>query len=491
MQIRHRVAAILGLQCGKQVFEFLSKREDIELVSVYALNKKKSKNIAGFIDFSLFVPKEIFHPYESLSDIGKSISALRQIDVIFAIGISEIIKEPILSASRLGCIGVHAAMLPDRPGCSPVVWAILDGLTETAVTLFRMDKGVDSGPIFDIEKIKIGKFETAGQLRKKCDTATVRLLERSLDGILKEENRGVPQNNSPKKYTRKRGIEDGEINLSSSAESILRKVNALSSPYPGAHFYAGDGYPVIIEKARLGGDELLQYAPKSKKNILCVVAHPDDEALGVGGTLIRHAMQGDNVQIIIVSEGESAKSADSPADPERLVKAQAWCNQTGCKLRACYGFSDQKLDQTPLIEIIHKLEVDISHFQPEVVYTHHPADMNSDHGVVSRAVLASVRPMNRTTSVNEILAFETPSSTEQAPNIPQFTFMPTRYVDVTRVWQKKILSLDVYVNELRPDPHPRSVERIKSLAMKRGTESGLDLAEAFVVLRQLWRDDHK
>ena len=491
MKIRYRVAAILGLECGKQVFEFLSEHENIELVTVYALSKKKSKDVAGFIDFSSFVPKEIFEPYDSLSNIEKSISGLQKIDVIFAIGISEIIKEPILSASRLGCIGVHAALLPDRPGCSPVVWAILDGLTETAVTLFRMEKEIDSGPIFDVEKIKIGKFETAGQLRKKCDAGIIKLLERSLNGILIGKNRGTPQKSRPKKYTRKRGLEDGEINLLSNAESILRKINALSSPYPGAHFYAGDGYPIIIEKARLGGHELLRREPKSNKNILCVVAHPDDEALGVGGTLIRHSIQGDNVQIIIVSEGESAKSSDSPFDPERMAKAQSWCNQTGCTLRASYGFFDQKLDQTPLIEIIHKLEIDIYQFQPDVIYTHHPADMNSDHGVVSKAVLASVRPMKKTTSVNEILAFETPSSTEQAPNIPQFTFMPTHYVDITGVWQKKILTLAVYDNELRSDPHPRSVERIKSLAMKRGAESGLDLAEAFVVLRRLWRDSYK
>jgi len=59
------------------------------------------------------------------------------------------------------------------------------------------------------------------------------------------------------------------------------------------------------------------------------------------------------------------------------------------------------------------------------------------------------------------------------------------------VWQKKVLNLGLYDNELRSDPHPRSVERIKSLAMKRGAESGLDLAEAFVVLRRLWRDSQK
>ena len=114
-----------------------------------------------------------------------------------------------------------------------------------------MEKEIDSGPIFDVEKIKIGKFETAGQLRKKCDAGIIKLLERSLNGILIGKNRGTPQKSRPKKYTRKRGLEDGEINLLSNAESILRKINALSSPYPGAHFYAGDGYPIIIEKARL------------------------------------------------------------------------------------------------------------------------------------------------------------------------------------------------------------------------------------------------
>ena len=93
---------------------------------------------------------------------------------------------------------------------------------------------------------------------------------------LNREKSWNPTEEPPQKYTRKRGLEDGEINLLSNAESILRKINALSSPYPGAHFYAGDGYPIIIEKARPGGHELLRREPKSNKNILCVV-HPDDE----------------------------------------------------------------------------------------------------------------------------------------------------------------------------------------------------------------------
>jgi N-acetylglucosamine malate deacetylase 1 len=481
-----RIAAILGLDCGRKVYELLAARSDIELIAVFAKENAATQNIAGYLDFSAFVPKDIFQPYAKLSDIGGQVTELGELDAVFALGVSEIVKEPILSAGRRGCFGVHAAKLPDRPGCSPIIWAILDGLEETAVTLFRMDDKIDNGSIFDMEPVPIGQDETAGDIREKCDDGIVTMLERSLTDVLSGKNMGRPQGNGPSAYTRKRGVKDGEINLSGSASSILRKVNALSSPYPGAHIYAGDGQPIIIEKARMGGKELTYKEPISMKKILCIVAHPDDEALGVGGTLIRHARFGDQVEIIILSDGEGAKSEHSTKDPERTDKASAWAKTTGCILRAHFDFPDQQLDTVPLIKIVKLLEKEIEEFNPDIIYTHHPGDMNSDHQITAQCVLAAKRPMHSKGQLPDVFAFETPSSTDQAPNVLPFIFAPNHYVVLDTLLKDKMSALDIYSNELGPPPHPRSEESIRALATKRGAECGALAAEAFVILRSVW-----
>jgi LmbE family N-acetylglucosaminyl deacetylase len=224
---------------------------------------------------------------------------------------------------------------------------------------------------------------------------------------------------------------------------------------------------------------------KYPQRILCVVAHADDEALGVGGTLIKRALNGDEVHIVIASESESAKSSSSPYDPERLKKAEDWCRITGCNLKSLYGFPDQKLDQVPAIEIIHRIEKDLEEIRPDVVFTHHPGDMNSDHRVLSHAVLAALRPMTARGNVKAVLAFETPSSTDQAPNIQPYSFQPNYFVSIGEVWDRKAESLSVYVNEIMEFPHPRSMKMIEALAMKRGAECGTGMAEAFCLLRAI------
>jgi len=221
--------------------------------------------------------------------------------------------------------------------------------------------------------------------------------------------------------------------------------------------------------------------------VLCVAAHPDDEALGVGGTLIRHVQNGDEVFVIILSEGEDSKSSRSPKDAERISRAEEWCRITGATLHRVYDFTDQRLDTAPRLDIVQNLEKDISEIQPDVIYLHHPGDINLDHQIAGEAVLTAARPM-ATQAMNfnpELLAFETPSSTDQGPQILPFIFQPNHYVDVGAVWEKKMKALQVYKNELGIAPHPRSPESIKALSVKRGAESGLLQAEAFVLLRRV------
>ena len=224
----------------------------------------------------------------------------------------------------------------------------------------------------------------------------------------------------------------------------------------------------------------------NKPNIVsCIVAHPDDEALGVGGTLIKHAKMGDSVNIIIMSDGEGSKDNKKDFNKNRKNIAKQWAEFTGCNLYKQYDFPDQKFDSIPRLNIIKSLEEDLFKIKPDIVYTHHPMDLNIDHKITSEVDLTALRPMSKFHSCKTILSFETPSSSDQMPQITPFIFTPNHYVNISDIWKKKITSLKFYKKELRPKPHPRSLEAIEALAMKRGAESGLEKAEAFFVMRNI------
>ncbi len=221
------------------------------------------------------------------------------------------------------------------------------------------------------------------------------------------------------------------------------------------------------------------------KKITAIVAHPDDEALGLGGTLIKHVQMGDEVNIIILSSGEAAKPQKDKT-LERVKNAKSWSNFIGSKLFKIYDYPDQKFDTVPILNIIQDLENSFFILKPDIVYTHHPGDINKDHELAGQSVLTALRPMGKYGANVEIRAFETPSSTEQAPYIDKYIFKPNFFVDINPFWSKKIESLSYYKNEIGIFPHPRSYDSIEALAIKRGSESGFSKAEAFFVLRSFW-----
>ena len=222
------------------------------------------------------------------------------------------------------------------------------------------------------------------------------------------------------------------------------------------------------------------------KNIICIVAHPDDEALGVGGTLIRHVRAGDRVEIIILSDGEGSKTDPEARDAQRTDKANQWAERAGCSVRRICDLPDQRFDTVPMVEIVALLQEELSEIDADVIYTHHPGDLNHDHRIVCQATLVAVRPMHAAGRAPTVYAFETPSSTDQAPNVAPFLFMPNHFVVLDDLIEKKMEALETYENELGDAPHPRSRESIRALSRKRGAECGAEAAEAFVLLRSVW-----
>jgi LmbE family N-acetylglucosaminyl deacetylase len=224
-------------------------------------------------------------------------------------------------------------------------------------------------------------------------------------------------------------------------------------------------------------------------SVLVVAAHPDDEILGCGGTMARLAREGHEVRIAILAEGMSSRSAHrEDADPRQLqhlhTRAQQAADKVGAKEVVLCKLPDNRLDTVPLLDIVKMVEELVARFRPEVVYTHHPGDLNVDHGIVHRAVLTATRPV-AAHCVRDVYAFEVPSSTEWSFQRLEPLFRPSVFVDITETLETKIEALACYDTETRKFPHPRSPEALRAIATRWGSVVGLPAVEAFELIRSV------
>jgi LmbE family N-acetylglucosaminyl deacetylase len=215
--------------------------------------------------------------------------------------------------------------------------------------------------------------------------------------------------------------------------------------------------------------------------ILVIAAHPDDEILGVGGTILKHSINGDEVEAIILATGITSRIGESKDKIEKLrVDSKKVCKLLKMKKVTHHNFPDNKMDSVPLLDVVKVIEDKISKFKPEKIFTHHYNDLNIDHRITYQATLTACRPINST--VNEIICFEIPSSTEW--NYPQ-KFNPNYFVNISKQLKMKIKAMETYKGEIRKFPHPRSSKYLKVLAEKWGAVSGNNAAEAFEIIRKI------
>jgi len=223
--------------------------------------------------------------------------------------------------------------------------------------------------------------------------------------------------------------------------------------------------------------------------VLVVAAHPDDEILGCGGTMARLAREGHEVHIAIMAEGMTSRYAQrQAADSAKLShlhrQAEAASRKVGAKGVTLFKLPDNRLDTVPLIEVVKLVEELVQRLLPEAIYTHHPGDLNVDHGVVHRAVLTATRPMIGQ-PVRDIYAFEIASSTEWAFQGIAPAMRPNVFVDIAASLDAKLEAMACYDTETRPFPHPRSPEALRAIAARWGSVVGCAAAEAFELVRSL------
>lgn len=203
-------------------------------------------------------------------------------------------------------------------------------------------------------------------------------------------------------------------------------------------------------------------------NVLSIVAHPDDEILGCGGTLRKHVENGDTVTVVIMSTG--GRDTD--------LKTEGFLASTiiGYNLLSFENYPDQRFDTVPILDIIQCIEQYITVYKPDIIYTHSQHDLNKDHRIIFEAVLTAARPCN-SHLVKEIYSFEVLSSTEWG-----FTaFKPQLFVEINI--DNKILAMDCYKSELRGYPHPRSWQIIKEKASVNGSIVLKKYCETFEIIR--------
>jgi len=225
-------------------------------------------------------------------------------------------------------------------------------------------------------------------------------------------------------------------------------------------------------------------------SVFVVAAHPDDEVLGCGGSIARHADAGDHVQVLIVAEGATSRQHQrdrGQVDTELSDLARAAQNAgeilgaTGVELLA---LPDNRLDTIDRLDLVKLIEARIERYQPQIVYTHHAGDVNIDHRRLHEAVVTACRP-TPSHPVKRLLSFEVASSTEWQPPGSAPAFQPNWFMDISDQWERKRQALEAYASEMRSWPHARSIQALEHLARWRGAQVGAEAAEAFCLLRQL------
>lgn len=171
-----------------------------------------------------------------------------EVDWLFIIGWSQIANMSILRAPKCGVIGAHPTLLPIGRGRAAIPWAILKSLPETGVTLFKMDEGIDTGPILAQQVIELSPFETATTLYDKVNNAHIEIIRNFIPNLRENNLNLIQQDESIATIWPSRSPEDGKIDLSGSVLDAERLVRAVTHPYPGAYYYEGEK-KIVVWKA--------------------------------------------------------------------------------------------------------------------------------------------------------------------------------------------------------------------------------------------------
>jgi len=206
--------------------------------------------------------------------------------------------------------------------------------------------------------------------------------------------------------------------------------------------------------------------------------------LGCGGTIVKYALAGDEVYLCIVTKTYTPEWSEDETR-ERKEEVRRVNEILGVKKTYFLDLPTVKLDTIPQKELNDLISQVVDQVQPEVVYIPHQGDTNKDHRLVFDVAMVATRPKPNLT-IRKVLCYETLSETEWAAPFEESAFIPNFWSDISGVLETKLKAMSAYKSELKEFPHPRSLEAITAQAKMRGANTGVEAAEAFMLIREIW-----
>jgi N-acetylglucosamine malate deacetylase 1 len=219
--------------------------------------------------------------------------------------------------------------------------------------------------------------------------------------------------------------------------------------------------------------------------VMAIAAHPDDETLGCGGTLLKHRASGHEVHWLIATSRSTSRWS-TEAFKTQQAQVEAVARAYSVERVHCLGFPDAGLDTVPIASLIESIDAAVSDVRPELVYVVHGGDVHTDHSLVYTAAMSALKSFRMSAlGVRRIVSFETLSSTDAGPQEESNAFRPNIYSDISPFIDEKCQILSLYETEVQQGWLPRTQSAVAALARIRGASVGVQYAEAFVLLREL------
>jgi LmbE family N-acetylglucosaminyl deacetylase len=218
--------------------------------------------------------------------------------------------------------------------------------------------------------------------------------------------------------------------------------------------------------------------------VLIVSAHPDDEIIGAGGTLFKHKERGDQLFWLIITNVFEHQGFSKERVLSRQKEIQIVSQMVGFEKVYQLSYPTMTLTFDSIIDMVPKISEVFNDAKPAVIYCLNRSDIHSDHRIVFQSVMACTKSF-RYPFIKTVLMYECISETEFAPALPENSFIPNYFVDISDFMQNKLDALTVYASEIANHPFPRSIDNIKALAHFRGATCGVVYAEAFQLLKHI------
>ncbi len=221
------------------------------------------------------------------------------------------------------------------------------------------------------------------------------------------------------------------------------------------------------------------------EKVLFISPHPDDETLGCGGTILKHKASGDRIYWLIMTNMFPYEGYEDSIILIRKEEIKEVSQRYGFEETVKLEFHTTKLDTYPMDVLVQSISEVMRRIMPNIVYLPHHSDIHTDHQITFSAVMSSLKTF-RAIYVRKVLTYETLSETEFVPALSGSIFIPNYFSDISEYIDEKIEIMKIYSSELDKHPFPRNIENIKALALLRGATSGVQYAESFMVLKEVW-----